>query len=703
MICIAETDTIIVGVDILPQESPVRSSHYAVCVYDARKEEIIKKYEKVNLQKLLGIVRSSQAVYLASDNIYELVKKPSQIPHLCLQLLPNTKLVQITGSPMHGFTSLSKLMSQHGLKLAGKLTPLSAAEACAKLASKKLGYLIEPFEDETKIIISRAKSKGPGGWSQKRYSRLMDTTVNQEAKKIEEKLIEFRLDYDKRTAKSKFGAQKVVLSVYAPISELTKTIRKQKGELYQVKIHPVNKERVEFIPLSQQVQIKSSLRRLIVGIDPGLTVGLSILDLSGRILKVESYREATRGQIIRQITRYGKPTLICVDVYPYPSYVEKISATLNSKLYTPRSVMTVSEKNDISRKLAMQQGVLVKNAHQRDSLASAYRGYTKYKAEFEKIDRKYFNDFDKSLRDEIKDLVVKGKSPIEATEEIQKIIKEDSVFTKDLIEVQKEVKPASPDISELENKTNLLQEQLDWERRKNSELHLENRELEEKTEYLQMKLDEGKSEYVERIQKEKMIIVKDNKISFLEEKIKQFEDELERYDNRVDELKRVTWLRNQEGWLPIKVIKKFTNDEIENTVKTYGLGPGDTVLILDTTGGGGQTAEQLLSYNIKAIIGNINQLSYYAKKILIEKQIPLADISEVEIKRIDEIAVIKEDHFLDLIEKAEQELEKVILEKKESFLDSLVEDYRKVREKEIHEYDEKLNLERKKRTKENDE
>jgi len=522
-------------------------------------------------------------------------------------------------------------------------------------------------------------------------------------KKIEEKLIEFRLDYDKRKSKSKFGAQKVVLTVYAPISEITKTIRKKKGELYQVNVFPVNKERVEFIPLSQQVQIKSSLRRLIVGIDPGLTVGLSILDLNGRILKVESYREATRGQIIREITRHGKPTLICVDVYPYPSYVEKISATLNSRLYTPRSVMTVSEKNDIARKLAMQQGVLVKNAHQRDSLASAYRGYTKHKSEFEKIDKKYFNDYDKSLRDEIKDLVVKGKSPLEATEEIQKMIEYETVKPKELPEVRIEEKPASPDITELENKINLLQEQLDWERRKNSELHLESRELEEKAEYLQMRLDEGKSEYIEQIQKEKMFIVKDNKISFLEEKVKQLEDELERYENRVEELKRVTWLRNQEGWLPIKVIKKFTNEEIENTAKNHGLGPGDTVLILDTTGGGGQTAEQLLSYNIKAIIGNISQFSYYAKKTLIEKQTPLADISDVEIKRIDEIAVIKEENLLDLLEKAEQKLDEVLAKRKAGFLDTLVDDYRKVREIETKEYDEKILRERKKRTDDNDE
>ena len=407
---ISDSEIISVGVDILPQSSPSRIAKYSVCVYDAVNDIIIQKYEKVNLQKLIGIVRSSQALYLASDNIYELVKNPSQIPHLCLQLQPNTKLVQITGSPVHGFTPLSKLMKQHGLNVSGKLFPLVAAEACAILASRKLGYIVEPFENETKIIVSRSRSKGSGGWSQKRYSRLYDTAINQEAKKIESNLIERRFDFDKNVTKSKFGAQKVVFSVYSPISEITKIVKKQRGELCRVNIHPVNKERVEFIPLSQQVQIKSSLRRLIVGIDPGLTIGLSIMDLNGKILKISSYREASRGQIIREITNYGKPSLICVDVYPYPAYVEKISAVLNSRLYTPRSVMTVSEKNEISRKLAMQQGVNVKNAHQRDSLASAYKGYAKFRSEFEKIEKNYRDVYDKSLRDEIKNLLVKGKT-----------------------------------------------------------------------------------------------------------------------------------------------------------------------------------------------------------------------------------------------------------------------------------------------------
>ncbi|MHA1347168.1 MAG: DUF460 domain-containing protein, partial [Candidatus Heimdallarchaeaceae archaeon] len=548
--------------------------------------------------------------------------------------------------------------------------------------------VIEPFEDETKIIVSRSRAKGPGGWSQKRYGRLMDTSVGQEAKKIESLLIELRLDYDKKAARSKFGSKRVVFSVYAPLSEVTKSFRRRRGETCQVQIHPVNKERVEFIPLSQQVQIKSTLRRLIVGLDPGLTIGLSIMDLNGKILKIVSYREASRGQIIREITKYGKPTLICVDVYPYPAYVEKVAAALNSRTYTPRSVMTVSEKNEISRKLAMQHGVLVKNAHQRDSLASAYKGYTKFKNEFEKIERKYYDHFDRSIRDEIKDLIVKGKSLTEAENIINQSLDVEKVKPPLIFKEKEDPPPISTD--DLNSKMIMLQEQLDWERRKNSELYIEYQSLEEKMEYLENKLLEGKSEYMEALQREKAFIVKKNEICFLREKVNNLEQELERYADRVDELKKVSLLRGMDGWVPLKVIRKFSHEEIENTVKNYGLGPGDVVLILDSTGGGGKTAEQLLSYRIKGMIGNVDQLSYNAKLKLLENEIPMAKPTDVEIIRIDEIAVIKEEDLQKMLKSAQKELDIKIVEKKEGILDSLLEEYRDERKKEIIDYDEQL-------------
>ncbi|MCK5305468.1 MAG: hypothetical protein KAJ72_09460, partial [Candidatus Heimdallarchaeota archaeon] len=119
--------------------------------------------------------------------------------------------------------------------------------------------------------------------------------------------------------------------------------------------------------------------------------------------------------------------------------------------------------------------------------------------------------------------------------------------------------------------------------------------------------------------------------------------------------------------------------------------------ILDSTGGGGKTAEQLLSYKIKGMIGNVDQLSYNAKLKLLEEEIPMAKPTDVEIIRIDEIAVIKEEDLQKMLESAQKELDIKIVEKKKEILDSLLDEYRDERKKEIKEYDERLHKERNRR------
>ncbi|MHA1685584.1 MAG: DUF460 domain-containing protein [Candidatus Heimdallarchaeaceae archaeon] len=690
-----DEDLITIGIDILPQASPSSFVAFAACVYDGSKKRVLQLYDRINLSKLVKLIRQIRPKYLASDNIYELVRTPSEIPKLCIQILP-TKLVQVTGSPIHGFTPLTKLMREHDLEVSGKLTPIEAAKACAILSSKKLGYLVEPFEDETMIIVSRSRAKGSGGWSQARYGRLMDSAVKQQATNIEYKLRDNNFDYEKRTSKSKYGAHKVVFYVYAPMAEITKVFKSFRGESCRVVIAPINKERVEFIPLTQQIKQKSSLKRLIVGVDPGLTVGLSILDLEGKVIKVASFREASRGRIIREIGKYGKPTLVCTDVYPFPGFVEKIATTLNAKLYTPRSVMTVAEKNEIVRKLAMQQGVLVKNAHQRDALASAYRGYRRYSAEFSKIEQKYHRIYDRSLRDEIKDMVIKGLSMTQAENQIKQILLDEKPKKTEPRAAQQLVaeEPKEPEIEDLIKQIQLLNEQLEWERKKNSELYSENRILTEKLEELEARLKEDRQAYITEIQREKIVLVKNNQIQSLKEKIHYLEEELQRFGERIDELKRVALLRGRKGWVPLKVIKKFTRDEILRTAENYGLGPGDVVYILNMTGGGGQVAELLISYKIKAIIGDHEQLSYYAKLRLYEYMIPIANPEDVEIIRIDEIAVIKEQDLNKILKHAKLELERIEKEQKSSFLEGLLEEYKQERIKEIEAYDELKNKQR---------
>ena len=89
---------------------------------------------------------------------------------------------------------------------------------------------------------------------------------------------------------------------------------------------------------------KESHRAIIVGYDPGLTVGIAILDLKGNLISLASFKEIRRSEIISHIINYGRAVLIATDVYPTPKNVKKIASTLNSKIWSPYRSMSVESK-----------------------------------------------------------------------------------------------------------------------------------------------------------------------------------------------------------------------------------------------------------------------------------------------------------------------------------------------------------------------
>ncbi len=62
-----------------------------------------------------------------------------------------------------------------------------------------------------------------------------------------------------------------------------------------------------------------------MGFDPGLTVGLAILDLNGNLLFLGSFKEITKSEIINIIMKFGRAILIATDVENSPKAVKKIS------------------------------------------------------------------------------------------------------------------------------------------------------------------------------------------------------------------------------------------------------------------------------------------------------------------------------------------------------------------------------------------
>ena len=67
-------------------------------------------------------------------------------------------------------------------------------------------------------------------------------------------------------------------------------------------------------------------KHIIVGIDPGTTVGLAIIDLSGKPIEVFSAKNYSISDAIAWIESHGTPLIVASDVTPTPAMVKKISS-----------------------------------------------------------------------------------------------------------------------------------------------------------------------------------------------------------------------------------------------------------------------------------------------------------------------------------------------------------------------------------------
>ncbi|MFQ5892336.1 MAG: DUF460 domain-containing protein, partial [Candidatus Methanofastidiosia archaeon] len=116
---------------------------------------------------------------------------------------------------------------------------------------------------------------------------------------------------------------------------------------------------------------------LIVGIDPGTTLGMAILDLNGNLKSLFSSKNLKRRDVIDKISKFGYPSVISTDVNPPPKMVEKLSKSFDTILHVPDSNLLVSEKNELCREYK------VKNSHERDALSAALKAYNNFLNKFE--------------------------------------------------------------------------------------------------------------------------------------------------------------------------------------------------------------------------------------------------------------------------------------------------------------------------------
>ncbi|RLF76585.1 DUF460 domain-containing protein [Thermococci archaeon] len=651
---------LVVGIDIISEE-PKR---FAVVSWFNGK---LIKHGEFTFYKLIRFIRARKPDIVAIDNIHEL----GEYLRKFIRTLPQgTKIVQITGRPGEQ-RPLWGLAKEHGIRVGDKFNPYEEAKVCALLAAKGIGYEVLAFEDEVIIKVSRGRSQGKGGWSQDRYRRRVHNLIQNKVREIEESLKKANIPFDIEIKEKDQGLERGEFRVYASREELAGLIKPMRGGDVEVRIRPVERKTFEFVPLKSERAIRER-KSVIVGLDPGITVGIAALDLNGQVLTTYSERNMAISDVIKFISEIGHPIIISTDVNPAPGLVEKIARSFKALLFVPRESLKVEEKNELLRNL----GVTVEDDHQRDALTAAYKAYLRLKPKLDHVDAKLRELEIGGKGEEIKALVVQGYNLGEAILKVKEKEK-----PKEEIRAAEE-KEASLDLGPYLEKIKELEKTIEFLEKENQELRAMIEEQRKIIENLETKIATYDEKIREKILRTKEIEAKEKRIVYLEKELREAKSIIEKLSKDLVLTRRMHLLELKGSAVPIKVIENLTWKELEELERSTSIKRDDVLYILNPAGAGRSIGEHISEKRVKAII-SAKPLPNVIYEVLKENKIPVLYEGEIEVKRVDEFAIVDRKELEKAIEEKlnqwkEEEKQKEVQE----FL-RLVEEYRLERIKEL--------------------
>lgn len=114
---------------------------------------------------------------------------------------------------------------------------------------------------------------------------------------------------------------------------------------------------------------------LIIGVDPGHTIGLAALDLSGKPLRTAHIQQGGFGAALAELETWGTPSLIASDVRPAPELVLKLASAFNAALFVPERPWREDDKRKVARESFERHSFSVENVHERDALSAAVQAW----------------------------------------------------------------------------------------------------------------------------------------------------------------------------------------------------------------------------------------------------------------------------------------------------------------------------------------
>lgn len=341
--------------------------------------------------------------------------------------------------------------------------------------------------------------------------------------------------------------------------------------------------------------------RAIVGVDPGTTSAVAMLDLRGKLLKLESGKNLATEDIIHSVIETGKPILMATDKEDVPSNVEEISSNFKAMTFSPEQDLSIEKKKELTEEHEPD------NLHERDALAAAIYAFNTYQNKFRNIEKKTDDLNISNLTPEIKELVITEEAK-NISDAIEKVLKPES-DEKDIEKDSEDYKLSEKELrSKIENyRRNLLKERKDKEKisKHNEKLKKDLEGLENKVERLEREKRDIESKRKDDILEREEIRKKDRKISSEEGEINRLKGELEDKEEKIEKLEKFEELR-KKGKIPARELDSLTEPELKKSNRKFSLDKS-IVLIKKSEGGSDRGRELLKEMGVRAVIGDFDE------------------------------------------------------------------------------------------------
>jgi predicted RNase H-like nuclease (RuvC/YqgF family) len=643
-------DALIFGVDVQSGDVRGDAPSYALVRFDGEGVE----RDVVTRRKLRRLVADEEPAILATDNMYELAEDKDHLVHFLRELPAATKLVQVTGAERP--EPLSRVAKRNGVPYAKE--PMAEAEAAARLAANNVGQEVSAFTNTSTLKVSRGRSTGGGGWSEDRLTRRIHGAVKRRAREVASELDKAGLAYDRDVTEKYGGFSNAVFTVEATPDEIPVSTGRS-GDV-RVELERERRDGIEFRPLAKRRD------HVLVGVDPGTTTAVALVDLDGRVLDVHSTRTADAAAVTEWIIERGRPVVVAADVTPMPDTVEKLRRSFDAAGWTPATDLPVDEKQHRTREHAYD------NDHERDALAAALFAHDDHADQVERVSRKVPRDVE---RGRVVKRVLAGEESVEAV--LADLEEDEDDGDGGTEHVAREPTAEEKRIRRLEDQVERLEGTV--------------AELEGTVERKDDRIAELESELADARSEERRDVRERREVSRLQRETNRLESALEEERERADALEgklerlKALWkldhsdfadvAEEKSGLVPVKVIEQFTKEAIRTADESFGLAEDDVVYLRDASGAGRSTAELLADVNPRVVLKS-GGLSNAADVILFEEDIPVAPAAEVTIQEVDELAVARESEVEAAIEGWRQRAEDRRATQKKEMVDRLISEHR---------------------------